>query len=343
MKAEILKPDKRLSVDIPGLGGHIAAVQRPGGEIPWSRGDKSDPWDHIEAAMGLTIAGYHGRARKAFAWLKQKQTPQGSWYAEYRAGQPVQMRQDANMSAYIAVGLYHYYRITGDKAFLRSIWACLDRAMGFVLGLQANSGEIYWAISPEGKTDPMALLTGSSSVFMSLKCAGAIARILGKDRPAWTEARHRLGAAIAGHPHLFNMTKSRYSMDWFYPVLCGAVTGPAARQRVARYWKKFVIQDQGVRCVSDQPWVTIAETAELCLALHAMGDRELARIVFSWIGDKTYPDGNYWCGHTFPEMAIWPTERISWTNAVVMMAADALYGLTPAAELFSHRFWDAHP
>jgi hypothetical protein len=38
-------------------------------------------------------------------------------------------------------------------------------------------------------------------------------------------------------------------------------------------------------------------------------------------------------------MVIWPEEKITWTNAVVLMAADALYHLTPAAGLFSHHAW----
>jgi hypothetical protein len=38
-------------------------------------------------------------------------------------------------------------------------------------------------------------------------------------------------------------------------------------------------------------------------------------------------------------MVIWPAERIAWTNAVVLMAADALYHLTPASRLFSHENW----
>jgi hypothetical protein len=37
---------------------------------------------------------------------------------------------------------------------------------------------------------------------------------------------------------------------------------------------------------------------------------------------------------------IWPGEKISWTNAVVLMAADALYSLTPASKLFNHNAWD---
>jgi hypothetical protein len=167
----------------------------------------------------------------------------------------------------------------------------------------------------------------------------AIAEQLGHHRPAWQGALKNLGNAIRTKPYLFNMTKSRYSMDWFYPILCGAVTGADAHERLDKYWKKFVVNGLGVRCVSDHPWITVAETSELSLALSAMGNQELAEIVFSWIHDKRYEDGSYWCGFTFPDRVIWPDDKLTWTNAVVLMAADALYHMTPAGRLFSHRFW----
>jgi hypothetical protein len=135
------------------------------------------------------------------------------------------------------------------------------------------------------------------------------------------------------------MTKSRYSMDWFYPILAGVITGNEAQKRIDKYWKKFVVEDRGVRCVSDKPWVTIAETSELCLALAAMGNLELTRIVFNWICDRRYEDGSYWCGFTCPDLTVWPEDKITWTNAAVLIAADAIYNLTPASMLFNHQFW----
>ena len=83
-------------------------------------------------------------------------------------------------------------------------------------------------------------------------------------------------------------------------------------------------------------YVTIAETAELVLALTAWGNFALAEIVFGWMGGKQFDDQTFWCGYTYPDMIVWPEEKVSWTNAVVLMAADALYGLSRGHTLFYH-------
>ena len=85
--------------------------------------------------------------------------------------------------------------------------------------------------------------------------------------------------------------------------------------------------------------MTIAETSELSLALSAMGNMDLAKIVFNWISDRQYEDGSYWCGFTCPELIVWPEDKLTWTNAVALMAADAIYNLSPAGQIFSHQFW----
>jgi hypothetical protein len=325
--------------DVGEVASFIARTQRSDGEIPWAMGQKSDPWDHIESAMGLSVGGYFKEARQAFYWLADRQLEDGSWYTAYRRGVAEDKTRDANLTSYIAVGLFHHFLITGDTTLLKKMWPTLCRAINFALSLQTPNGEIYWAISPTGNIDRMALLTGSSSIYMSIKCALAIAKILKLSMPLWENAGIKLADAIKNKPYLFNMTKSRFSMDWFYPILAGVITGSEAQRRIDQYWKKFVVEDRGVRCVSDKPWVTIAETAELILALAGMGNLELARIVFNWIIDRRYEDGSYWCGFTCPDLVIWPEDKITWTNAVTLIAADAIYDLTPASKLFSHQFW----
>ena len=343
MKLEtwISRPVADLSINIDEICNLIVQTQMASGEIPWSKGQKSDPWDHIEAAMGLSIGGYLNFAQRAFEWSAKMQHDDGSWYSAYVEGIPEDKTRDANMSSYIAVGVFHHYLITGDISFLKQMWPTVSAAINFALDLQTPAGEIHWAISPAGQIDPMALLTGSSSIYMSLKCALAIAKILGHPASRWQDGLIKLGYAIKHKPHLFNMTKSRYSMYWFYPILAGVLQGADAQKRIDKYWKKYVVEERGVRCVSDEPWVTIAETSELIIALAAMGNYELAKIVFSWIADRRYEDGSFWCGFTCPEIIIWPEEKITWTNAVALMAADALYNLTPAGQLFNHKFWQS--
>ncbi len=341
MELEKSLREKKLPIDLDALGRLIATTQRESGEIPWHEGGRTDPWDMVEAAMGLTVAGYVREARRAYEWLASVQREDGSWYAYYREGEPEDRTRDANMTAYIAVGVYHYYLVTRDLLFLRRMWKTVRAALEFVLGLQAPGGEIHWAISPAGEVDPVALLTGSSSIYMSLKCGLAVAERLGHRPPGWRRGLQRLGAAIRTRPYSFDMSKARYSMDWFYPVLSGAVRGEQARRRIEKSWKKFVVNGLGVRCVSDQPWVTIAETCELALALSAIRQTKLARILLEWIAPRTFEDGTFWCGFTFPEGVIWPEEKITWTNGVVLLAADALCGLTPASSLFRHDFWES--
>ncbi len=328
------------SVDCEEMGAFIAGLQKDNGEIPWSKGGKTDPWDHVESAMGLGVAGYLCEAARAYEWMAGSQLADGSWWSAYRDGAPEDRTRDANFSSYIAVGVFHYYLLTRDVAFLEDMWPVLSAGIDYAISLQATTGEIYWARNKDGVIDRMALLTGSSSVYMSIKCALAVASLLGKDNPGWRRAFEKLGNAIRHLPNHFNMIKSRYSMDWYYPVLCGAITGTEAERRIDRSWAKFVEPRWGVRCVSDQPWVTMAETSELVITLAAVGRYEEARLIFGYLKDKKYDDGSYWMGITFPDAVIWPEERTSWTAASVLLAYDALNGLTPAGSLFNHEFWE---
>jgi len=326
-------------IEVEKVAGFIAAIQKDTGEIPWSQGGKTDPWDHVESAMGLSIAGYWVQAERAYEWLIATQLADGSWWSETRDGKIINSTKETNYAAYIAVGVYQHYLITGHADFLKSMWPSVSRGIQYAISMQAPEGEIYWARNKDGVIDKMALLTGCSSIYMSIKCALAIADVLGIKRPSWQKAKELLEATIRSRPDLFNMIKSRFSMDWYYPILCGAVCGDEAKKRIDHLWDRFVVPEWGVRCVSDRPWVTMAETSELILSLAAMGDDTRAKTIFSWLGDKRYPDGSYWMGVTFPDSVIWPEEKTAWTSAAVLMAWDALNGVTPAAKIFDHRYW----
>jgi hypothetical protein len=122
-------------------------------------------------------------------------------------------------------------------------------------------------------------------------------------------------------------------MDWYYPVLGGCVRGQAADDLFAAHWDTFVVPGVGARCVSDEPWVTGAETAELALALLCNGDPDRARQVLSDVQHLRHDDGSYWTGYVFDKDVRWPGERSSWTAAAMVLTADALAG-GPSLPLF---------
>ena len=332
--------------ELPGhlarTGAFIRSVQLPDGAIPWFAGGIVDPWDHVEAAMGLTIAGHWDDAARAYDWLARTQRPDGAWFAAYQDQAVADAtRAESNFVAYAATGLWHHFAVTGDRRFLERLWPTVDRAMAFVLRLQAPTGEIYWALDGKKGVSHDALVTGCSSIHLSLACAGRIAATLGHTRPAWLAARARLGACLRDRPERFDRTwpsKARYSMDWFYPVLTGVVKGAAARERLAARWAEFVEPGLGCRCVADEPWVTVAESCELTMALLAAGERAKAERVFADLAQWQAEDGSWWTGYAFRDQVLWPDERPTWTAGAVLLAADALLSLTPASTLFiQHR------
>jgi hypothetical protein len=317
----------------------ILDTQQASGEIPWFEGGYTDPWDHVEAAMGLSIGGEHTAARRAYAWLAGLQLEDGSWWASYRGAEvDNRQRRESNFVAYIATGVWHHYKVTGDRDFLRDMWNTVDRAIGFVLSLQTEHGEIHWAVDGNGRPRGDALVTGCSSIYKSLECAHNIAFALGEERPQWLRARHALGTALRQRPERFDRTwesKSRYSMDWFYPVLAGVFTGADARARLASRWEEFVEPGLGCRCEKQEPWVTVAESCELVMALLAAGDHARAVELYSWLQQWRTTDGSYWTGYQLVEDLLWPDEKPTWTAGAILLAADALTGHTAAANLFS--------
>ncbi len=303
----------------------IAAIQRPDGAIPWFDGGHLDPWDHVESAMALDAAGEHERAADAYRWLARNQNPDGSWYAAYTDGVPTDRRRETNFCAYLAVGVWHHHLSTGDEAFLDSMWPHVYAAVEFVLELQLPGGEIAWKRDEDGSYPREALLTGSSSVYHALRCALALAEEREEPQPDWELATGRLRHAIVAHPERF-LDKSHYSMDWYYPVLGTAVRGPAAKERIEDGWDRFVVPGLGVRCVVPNPWVTGGESAELALALWAMGESDRAVEILRSIQHLRAEDGLYWTGYVFADQEVWPEERTTWTAGALLLAVSALGG-----------------
>lgn len=324
--------------DLTATATSIARQQEPSGAIPWFAPIEGvpghvDAWNHVEGAMALSLAGFTTETRRAYDWLRSGQRADGSWPAKWVLGEVTEPGGESNHAAYVAVGVWHELLLTGDLAFAELMWPAVRSAIEYVLSLQTRRGEVLWIRHEDGRDSDEALLTGCSSIYQSLRCAVALAERLDDPQPDWELAADQLGHVVAAHPEAF-ADKNRYSMDWYYPVLGGPVRGRAAYQRIAERWDAFVAPGVGCRCVSDQPWVTGAETCELVLALDAMGDTERALDLFATIQHLRHEDGSYWTGWQFANERHFPGDRSTYTAAAVILAADALTGTSPAARIF---------
>lgn len=324
--------------DLRLTGAAIAATQAPCGAIPWDvQGDtagKVDPWDHVECAMALVATGHLTEAAAAYDWLASTQRDDGSWPAEWRLreGRPeiVDGGFDTNLTGYVAVGVWHHWRDRGDLEAVRRWWPMVAAALDAVAAVQLPSGAIAWATGPYGPAD-RGLLAGSSCLRLALRCGVVLGEVVGDPRPRWREVADRIETAVAaatsGDAEVSDAIfdpKHRYSMDWYYPVLGGALRGPAAHARLDARWSDFVVPGLGIRCVDDHPWVTGAETCELALSLTALGRREEAAGLVANVQHLRDADGAYWTGYVFADDARWPIERSTWTSAAVVLATGAL-------------------
>ncbi len=95
-----------LSADeLQSTGDHLVSLQLDTGMIPWFPGGHCDPWNHVESAMALDVAGFHAEAELAYQWLVDTQRPDGSWHAYYHCDGSVEdAKLDTNVCAYVATG-----------------------------------------------------------------------------------------------------------------------------------------------------------------------------------------------------------------------------------------------
>ncbi|MEL6894181.1 MAG: prenyltransferase, partial [Actinomycetota bacterium] len=280
---------------------HLVALQAETGMIPWFNGGHCDPWNHVESAMALDVAGRHAEAEHAYEWLVETQRPDGSWHSYYaHDGSVEDDKVDTNVCAYIATGVWHHWRSTWDRGFADNLWPTVDRALEFVLSTRRDDGLALWAVEADGtRTWDYALLTGTASIQHALRCGIALGNALGESRPHWAEAIDVMVDAIRTRPDAFE-PKTRWAMDWYYPVLTGAMTGDAAKARMAEGWNNFAMEGLGIRCVSDEPWVTASETAECALAYAAIGDSSTATELLRWTRTHRTESGAYWTGIVYP-------------------------------------------
>ncbi|MFM8268238.1 MAG: prenyltransferase [Ilumatobacteraceae bacterium] len=315
------------AAEVTATAHSIAGLQLPTGMIPWFPGGHCDPWNHVETAMALDVAGLHDSARLAYTWLADIQRPDGSWWNYYLPdGSVEEAKLDTNVCAYVATGVWHHLTMTGDVEFGRAMWPTVRGSIEWVLRHRRSDGTILWAREEHATPWDYALLTGSSSIAHALRCGARLGELVGESRPDWLSTACELSDIIIERPDAFE-PKQRWAMDWYYPVLTGCLAGSAAQDRLADGWPTFAMEGLGIRCVSDEPWVTASETAECSIAHAVIGDRRTAIDLLDWTRPHRRSDGSYLTGVVHPAGDTFPPDETSaYTGAAVILAAQAICG-----------------
>jgi len=114
-------------VDLPGLVraselqqtvDAIAEWQLPSGMVPWFPGGHADPWNHVEAAMALTLGGRDAAAERAFQWLADIQRPDGAPFEgdpRFVLKRNLKRATDLGYTFYVGPELEFFYFKTSDK------------------------------------------------------------------------------------------------------------------------------------------------------------------------------------------------------------------------------------
>ena len=319
-------------------GAYIKSIQYKSGAIPSNEDGTHDPWDHIESIMGLNIYKDIEASKSAFNWLTHHQNSDGSWYAKYYKRDAIEKNKPTHFSPYIAVAALHFFRIFNDINFLQSIWSSIELAVNFSVELQQDNGTIPWSIDNNNQIENDYLLTGCSSILKSIECGIALSKILNQTEniEKWKKAHLLLSNAIQDPDGKFDLIKDRkrFSMDWYYPILSGCLKQQEKLHYINKIFKDFYLDGIGIKCVIEEPWVTVAETSEFILALMCAGyDDEAKRLLFDVLNISD-EEGIPFMGWQYEQNIFWPEEKPSWTAAALMLSADCVFDYSDASDLF---------
>ena len=307
----------------------IAAMQEDCGSVPWTTGEHTDVWNHVEAAMAMLVGGQAEAAERAYAWVPTVQRADGSVPMKIVDGVVEDPRGEVNMSAYLAVGVWHHWLVRRDAGFVQQYWPTVRAGLDWVVSQQLPFGGLNWT-----PTESFALLAGCSSIYHSLRAGVALADLLDDPQPEWELAGGRLGHALREHRDLF-ADKSTYSMDWYYPVLGGAVRGRAAFELLESRGVASGAPGRATPGVHPPRGAPGAPPRGRAAARAGLGDHRRALALLADMQHLRDPDGRYWTGWVYgapgdpgtaeePRNVHWPVEHTTYTAAAVILAVDAL-------------------
>ncbi len=186
----------------------IAAMQEPDGAVPWTVGEHTDVWNHVEAAMALLVGGEVEAAERPTtgAWRTQRARRLVADEDRRRRGRGPQ-RRDQHVGLPRGRGLAPLAgaprRGVRAPACGPSYAAASTSWSGCSCPSAASPGRRSGTTARPATVNEEALLAGSSSIYQSLRAGVALAELMDEPQPEWELAGGRLGHALREHRDLF--------------------------------------------------------------------------------------------------------------------------------------------
>ena len=219
----------------------------PTGMIPWFPGGHCDPWNHVETAMALDVAGLHAEAERAYDWLVDMQRADGSWWNYYLPdGSVEEAKLDTNVCAYVATGVWHHWLCTWDRGFVDHLWPTVAaRArLGAVDAPRRRHGAVGVARRrPRRGTTPCS--PARRRIAHALRCGAGLADADRRAATDWVAAADR--ADRVDHRPPTSASNRRIAGRWTGTTRCSpaCLTGERAKIRLADGWSD--VRDGGPR------------------------------------------------------------------------------------------------
>ncbi len=299
----------------------LCQQQTAHGFVPWTADSYGDPWNHSEVVIAMLLGGRFDEARLGLDWILQSQNPDGSLCHYYLSSGVKEPKRDLNCCSYpylafllgIELGV-----IDVEDALLRRY---MNGSVEYILRYQDSIGGFPWAIDPDGRSYEGRLLSASSSMITALQAAIEIMTRLSLDTSELVAAESSLSSLIVKSQQENFLDKTSWAMDWYYPILAKGREVDQHECRIDHVFSKNFESESGVCCLSTNPWVTTAETAEFAMALAIIGREAEAKRVLRMTCQMRQTDGSYLTGMVVPSKRSFPKgERSTYSAAAVVIA-----------------------
>jgi len=315
--------NKDIKKELLSAKNWILKNQKDNGEILWDDKGKWDFWDHCECLIALSIYEEWDAFRRGLDFCLSKVDQEGLVKSQYVDGKISQDYFEAHHAPYIFLPLLQKYLIDNDINYLLKYRSEIHQIYKGTLKFKDADGYYHWALDQNGLLDD-TLVTSSCSLELSRRAYNKICKLIQDEDCIDHDKIISENKLNSNKFDRGGIDRSRFSMDSYYPILCGSGT----KKDAIKTLNKFYVNGLGIKCVEEEPWVTFAESSECIMALYKIGLKKEARKIFDEVMKHKNSKGYFSTGYQYELGVYWPKEDSTWTNAAVIMAADCIHDIT---------------